>query len=341
MGLHKRQVILFLTAILLPAAVLAVLSWLVIHQDRELAQKRADDERNSAVEQMRRELAARLETIKLQEINRLIRDPHLPVTDSPSDPAIVLVTPLDGNRIVLPWQSNRRGSAPTSAFAKLRKDGESLEFLKNDPEAAIGVYRQALEGARGLEEHCEAQMLVGRALVKAGAPNEAAARTYRTLLERCDSTLDDDGIPFSIYAAARLIELRLDAPLAYAHLGATVRSNPWLPPLQAYMIRSLLASATGDAAAELRGRLASKIVEMEQIQTLADEFLRLSTHVEPLQWFTYGDEPWLVTVTPAAPPLAALLFVISSSKAASPGTKLVTRQTPDSHLLGEGFPGLR
>src|SRR5438105_4121641 len=111
MSRHKRQFILFLTVILLPAAVLVGLAIRVVRQDRELAHKRADDERNRALEQLSRELAARLETIKLQEINRLIRDPHAP--DSSADPAIVLMTRLDGDRLVLPWQSNRKPAVPT------------------------------------------------------------------------------------------------------------------------------------------------------------------------------------------------------------------------------------
>ena len=70
---HKRQILLFLVAILIPAGVLIGLASRLVYQDRELAAKRAVDQHRAAVDQLRRELSARLEAIKLQEINLLIR----------------------------------------------------------------------------------------------------------------------------------------------------------------------------------------------------------------------------------------------------------------------------
>ncbi len=64
---------------LIPAAVLVGLASRILYQDRELAAKRAADQRRIAVDQLRRELDARLEAIKLQEINRLIRSQREPV----------------------------------------------------------------------------------------------------------------------------------------------------------------------------------------------------------------------------------------------------------------------
>ena len=66
---HKRQIFLFLVAILVPAGVLIGLGGRILYQDRELAIKRAVDQRSAAVEQLRRELSSRLEAIKLQELN--------------------------------------------------------------------------------------------------------------------------------------------------------------------------------------------------------------------------------------------------------------------------------
>ena len=67
---HKRQIFLFLAAIFVPAGALIGLAGRLMYQDRELAAKRAVDQRRAAVEQVRRELSSRLEAIKLQEINR-------------------------------------------------------------------------------------------------------------------------------------------------------------------------------------------------------------------------------------------------------------------------------
>ncbi len=90
---RKRQIFLFLAAILIPTAVLITLASRLARQDAELAEKRVADQRRDALDQLRRELAARLEAIKLQELNRLSaapRDSESSVADSP----VVFVAPL-------------------------------------------------------------------------------------------------------------------------------------------------------------------------------------------------------------------------------------------------------
>src|SRR5256885_2636534 len=100
---RKRQVVLFVPAIPLPAFVLIGLAARIIGQERELAGKRAADERRNAIEQLRRELAARLEAIKLQEINRLIRTTGPGWTEGPENPAVVFLAKVEGDRLILPW----------------------------------------------------------------------------------------------------------------------------------------------------------------------------------------------------------------------------------------------
>jgi hypothetical protein len=53
---YKRQVFLFLAAILVPATMLVGLASRILYQDRELAAKRAADQRHIAIDQLRREL---------------------------------------------------------------------------------------------------------------------------------------------------------------------------------------------------------------------------------------------------------------------------------------------
>jgi hypothetical protein len=47
---HKRQILLFLVAILVPAGVLIGLAGRIMYQDRELAAKRSVDQRIAAVD---------------------------------------------------------------------------------------------------------------------------------------------------------------------------------------------------------------------------------------------------------------------------------------------------
>src|SRR5215469_5837497 len=101
---RKRQIILLLSAILIPTAVLITFAIRLARQDAELAEKRMADERREAMDQLGRELSARLETIKLQELNRLSNE--FPSRNSPTaDFPVLFVAPLNQNRLVLPWET--------------------------------------------------------------------------------------------------------------------------------------------------------------------------------------------------------------------------------------------
>jgi hypothetical protein len=62
---HNKQVLLFLIAVLLPSAVLVVLTCLVIGQQKELDEKRLSDERRRMTTEIGQKLLVRLEDIKL------------------------------------------------------------------------------------------------------------------------------------------------------------------------------------------------------------------------------------------------------------------------------------
>src|SRR5690348_7241080 len=100
---RKRQIALLLGAILLPVLMLVVLAVRVFRQDSELNQGRIAEERRARIDQFRRELTARLEAIKLQQQNRLLRAPHPELPERPVESPVVFVAPLAGERFVLPW----------------------------------------------------------------------------------------------------------------------------------------------------------------------------------------------------------------------------------------------
>src|SRR5215472_16104403 len=123
---HKRQILLFLSAILVPAGVLVGLSWCLLYQDRELSLKRAGDRHRAAVEQLRRELVARLDAIRLQEINRQIRSTHPDTAQYSDNPAVVFPAVLRGDALVMPWQASAPEYSPE--FANKLQQGETLEL---------------------------------------------------------------------------------------------------------------------------------------------------------------------------------------------------------------------
>src|SRR5215831_11979784 len=119
---RKRQIILLLSAILIPTAVLITFAIRLARQDAELAEKRIADERREAMGQLGRELSARLETIKLQELNRLSNE--FPSQNSPpADFPVLFVAPLNQNRLIPPWETSaKQESAPTEA-SKFQTEG--------------------------------------------------------------------------------------------------------------------------------------------------------------------------------------------------------------------------
>jgi hypothetical protein len=62
---HRRQVLLFLVAIILPCVVLVVLGSRMLAQERELGEKRLADGHRALTTQLRQELSAQLDRIAL------------------------------------------------------------------------------------------------------------------------------------------------------------------------------------------------------------------------------------------------------------------------------------
>jgi len=346
---RKRQILLFLSAILIPTAVLITFAVRLARQDTELAEKRMADERRDAVEQPRRELSARLEAIKLQELNRLSdesRRSEPPQADSP----IVLSALLIQNRLVLPWENPPRRAASSPTFAQHQKEGEAREFLGNDSNGAAEAYSQAMVAAKNPWDKCAAMLSTARALIKAEKKDQAGD-TYRSMLSHCDEFEDGEGMAFGLYAAERLISLDLDSYPAEEYVIRRARSLRWLPPVQAYLMRSLLAKATVSDAKQAREALSAKIHDIEQILALANDLNRLGRidfpfHASPGKsvWLAYGphgDDPWLVTVMSTASFAPPVVLAISSKKVSTPGVTFFAGKSEASEPLGEGFVDLQ
>jgi signal transduction histidine kinase len=328
---HRRQILLFLIAILLPAAILTGLAARIMYQERELAAKRLTDQRHAAADQMRRELSARLEAIKLQEINRLIRSPISAQAKDPANSSVVFTATVEGDRLVLPWAAP--APAESAEFAKHRQDGEAQEFVKKDAAAAAAAYRLALSSARSLGEKVLARLLLARTLARAGNIGEAS-QLYHALLSDSSGTRDEEGVGYRFYAAERLLESKKDTDAVIRFLRAEGNGPNRLTLPELYLIRSLLG-ADADA------RISEQIATWEQALAMEKDIPRIRAQVDAgASWVPYGNEPWLVTVTPPQPPLPSLALAISSAKVAPPGIQLRAR-TAEGESLGEAFPGLR
>ena len=316
---HQRQFVLFLVAILVPAGALIGLAGRILYQDRELAAKRAVDQRRAAIAQVRRELASRLEAIKLQEINRLMRSSAPNGARGSVNPAVLFTGRVEEDRLVLPWQAATLPDDPVSRdFARHRQAGEAQEFVQKDFGAAAEAYRLALASARHGQEGAEARLALARALLKSGKPEEASQQ-YRALLNEPAEDRDEQGVGFRFYAAERLLAAGNgttghDADAVRDFLSNSINGDGRLTLPELYMIRSLLGSPF-DVRTEKR--VLERIAEMEQAEALAKDFPRVHAQIdagataEGSVWVPYGKQPWLVTIASPQPPLPGLVMAVS------------------------------
>jgi hypothetical protein len=123
---HRRRIVLFLVAIVVPSLVLVVLSLRMISQERELTEKRLLDEQHRRTSEIRQELLTHLERIKLKQVRALANGI---TTVDYGDPGLVLVSLVENNQLVLPWEQNHKADEfqqmlAEPAFAQLIQQGE-------------------------------------------------------------------------------------------------------------------------------------------------------------------------------------------------------------------------
>jgi len=337
---RNRRIFLLLAATLIPAAVLITLAVRVVRQETELGVRRAAEERRDALDQLRREVSARLQAIKLQEVNRLIGESGLTL---PPDSPIVFLAPVREGRMILPWEVDRTGKPRGAEFTTLRLEGESLEFRANDASHAIAAYKSAGIAARSPVEKCEAQLWLGRAFLKNGMLKDASD-VYHAMLGNCAAIADDDGIPFGLYAAERLITNGQDISAAGEYVIRRVDAAYWRPPPEAYLLRTLLNAVSTDDKRPATAKLSAQIRDMEQVLALANGDDRLSqlrsafrSAPGDLSWIGYGSDPWLITVLSPTPFAAPVVMAVSSARVVPDGVHLNALHSVEGTPLGEGF----
>jgi len=198
---HRRRIVLFLVAVVVPCMVLVALSLRIVRQDRELAEKRAAEERSRQIERIRKDALGRLEEIKL----RVAAGQH------PS--GVVIVAPVKRRELVRDAEI---------------EEGERAEFIGNDPAKAAEHYGRALSAARQPAQTAYARLLLARALSKSGNATGAAAE-WRTLLNTPFDATDDHGVPLALYAAERLKVL---PPRVFEQIDA-------LPATALYLLKNI------------------------------------------------------------------------------------------------------
>lgn len=371
---HRRQVVLFLVAIIVPALVLVFLSLRMISQERELAEKRLAEEQRSAVREISQELLARLERVKAQEVRALQAHAAENGPLTYANPEVMLVSWVVENRLVLPWESNSAAAEfqqllTEAQFARRVGQGEQRELADKVSGRAGDSYREAMQVAHHPAQVAYAELLLARALAKLGQRSEANAH-YQKILAMPSEIRDEQGVPFALYAAGRLLEGGVEHSAVLERIRPELNEQRLLSPTVAYILRELtnrLAETAPDTrvletAQNLQQKTSTVIRHLEQAMALQNDFPNLKlaqvrgdhTHnFEPL-WVSYGQEIWLVSLSS---PLAELRPAVTAVRGEDVFASLDSAKRPSSdeagriqfltgsgakgELLGENFPGLR
>jgi len=371
---HRKQILLFLLAVILPSVVLVVFTLRMISQERELAQKRMLDERRRMGSEIGQHLLVRLEKIKLQESSAAADWTQLSAKRDYVNPEVALIGMVEGDRLLLPWEENKKSEEfrrllSSYDFSRKIQLAESEEFAKKDFIRAAGLYRQLMESAQESLQRGYARLLLARALAKSGRNKEALSH-YRRILDLPSSVTDEYGIPLSLYAAGLLLDEEDAHGEILEYIRTELGAKRWLSPSESYMLQEVVEKvvktapeeSTQDTAKDYQRMINDHILKLEQALELQGDFQKIAfasrqgnqgKRDEPI-WISYGEIPWLASL---APPLAGsqpLLFVVhaqdilaslrqdSGFSETFPGEfHLVTGERSEGESLGPNFRGLK
>jgi len=331
---HRKQVFLFLVAVLLPSVVLVALTLRIVTQERELAQKRIADEQRRITRETGQALLARLEKIRLQEAAASATDPrHISGRHYLNAEVVLLAEVLD-NRLILPWDAARR-PAPSSVlsqdseFARTMRQAESQEFSSKDYPRASDLYRKSAEAAAALDQEGYARLQLARTLTKMKKQKESLSE-YQRVLSLPPGVVDEYGVPLSMYAAEPVLQTSAGFQAVVERVEAELKAETWPSPAGIFFMKDLLEKAAGaapDAGVQKEGRAAllevrRRLETIEQALALQADFQRLN--LPPLQaqdpnpgrdeppWTVYGQHPWLVSLASTPPTPDRLLIAVDA-----------------------------
>jgi signal transduction histidine kinase len=299
--IERRRMVLLAAALLLPYAVLLVLTVQLVRQDVELQQDSSAFRLRQVARSAREAVLAELDAQGRAEV----RAPLEP-GQRYRNPATVLVGWVEEERLVLPWEVSpaarkAQESIGRSPFAGQLRECERAE-AESGADAGAQCYQRLAESAGDRVQGAHALLLAARALDREGTRDRAAV-LYRRLAGADPSIADEDGVPLRLYAVQRLLQTGDDVPFALECAGP-LADWPWLPPMASFVaseIAGRLGGRGGDAGAQFRMRVHAGTRLLEQAEALQGEFERLGLvqahKAGRAAWTAYGmDELWLAGV---------------------------------------------
>ena len=292
---------LFAGTVLVPCGLLIVFGYIMIRQERELALRHAEDQRQAE--------AYRLRQARLAELEKRKRDAAAKFFAG-GKPAAVLAVLVTEQGFRAPWEPEG-GPLPNLEAC------ERAEFAAPQSEDATGCYRAALARETTPRARSYTSLLLARALMQRGEQRQAI-RLNRELLNASLSLADAEAVPFAYYAADRLLRI----PGEVAGVAARFAREPALTasPGAQYLL-SAIALRLGDPAfnraATQAIALGKHVASLRQdLPALLDALRR--DGAEPV-WLEHGD--WMVGLAKAPESGKELLVAVASAGLTAPSVK--------------------
>jgi signal transduction histidine kinase len=369
---HKRQVLLFFVAVLLPCAALLALGLRLVVQEKELARARLEDEQRRVTRQLHQDLASHLERATLRQVTALSANSNLLHARVYDDSTIVLLARVSNGQLILPWEQveesrESRILLEEGEFGDRIQRGERAEFAAGNPAGAVGFYRQALNEADDPVQEAHARLYLARALDKAGQQGSSTTE-YQRLATLDPEVVDDNGIPLVLYASRQLLRRDPVEPGVREALRGVLTTDRWLSPGAVYLLRDLadtLLAKTPDPpdrgeARRLAEDVARLLARTEQALALKGDFPSLGIRIpntgsanRETRWVSYGDPHWLVGAPPvgdrgdgllvgirSAPVLSSLEADVNATGGEVGKVSITRENNSEQELLGASFPGL-
>lgn len=336
-GTAKRRLRwwLVLGLVLVPGAVLSVVTWRLIGQERELEASRLAERRALVTARLAQRMLSRLEVERASARAAQGRGAFVP-----EGGVLVLVAPVTSRGMALPWEVPAPEPTGDAEYMRRIAEGERQEFGRRRPDLAAVSYAAASAVAPGPASRLGARLREARALSRAGRP-DAALPAYTAVASAPPDVRDRDGMPLALYGAEGLLSMeRTDVGAVVRALHGVVGATLGPPALYALRDLARRAAAAADSAAEperapasapiTRAReverwAAAEIEVAERILALRqdlpallslraapgpDSIRELAAEPDegaaadaargsplPSEWRPWGPEPWLIGLT--------------------------------------------
>ncbi len=319
---YGKQILLFLLVFVLPSIILVVLSLRMIGQERELAEKRASDERRRITSEMSQYLFNRLETIKNQEKSAES------FSKGYKNPEVVFLGQVEDNKLKLPWEISPAGdsellSLKQNTFIQRIQQAEEEELVKKDYTLSAQLYRQILKTSTTRTQRGYAELLLARVLMKSGQIEEAISQ-YKNILLFPSNIIDEFNIPIFLYAAGRLSDNDMLLKTVTKRIHKRLDESYPMSPSESYMIKDICEKLANSISEDVPAGIAENILQtikeyihdIEQSLSLQRDFSSffrdLQSEQQETVWMAYGDNPWLLNLTSSMFDSKFVLIVVNA-----------------------------